>query len=151
MLAVMDTKLCLYREADAGGEVNFGDTLNGLSFSWQLSKELGWPFTAVLACSLLFIKKLTGKKKGCLRLCSNYTWHVNSQERRQSRKLVAKEDRREDQEWQRRSLNFSLYPLSLLALLSTGGCPTSPSFYLFFPPGRQQLSQLLLSDCSSFM
>lgn len=88
----------------------FRGTLNGLSFLWQLSKdELGLSPLRPLALPNSE-RKLTGKMKRnlCLRLCSNYTWHVNGREGRQSRKLAAKEDKGEDQEWHRMSLNFTL-------------------------------------------
>lgn len=108
-------------------------------------KGWGWPFTALLTCLLRFTKKLAGKKTNlCLRLCLNYTWHINSTERRQSRKLAAKEDRGGDQEWHRMSSNSSFYPLYIPALLTTGCCPTSPCS--IFSPGWLQLSQRLLSD-----
>lgn len=84
----------------------------------------GWamPFTLLLVCYLWFIKLLTGKKGNlCQKLGSNYTWHVNNQERRQSRKLAIKKDRGEDQEWHKMSFTFSLYPflycLALAAVL----------------------------------
>lgn len=108
-------------------------------------KGWGWPFTALLTCLLRFTKKLAGKKTNlCLRLCLNYTWHINSTERRQSRKLAAKEDSGGDQEWHRMSSNSSFYPLYIPALLTTGCCPTSPCS--IFSPGWLQLSQCLLSD-----
>lgn len=108
-------------------------------------KGWDWPFTALLTCLLRFTKKLAGKKTNlCLRLCLNYTWHINSTERRQSRKLAAKEDRGGDQEWHRMSSNSSFYPLYIPALLTTGCCPTSPCS--IFSPGWLQLSQRLLSD-----
>lgn len=95
-------------------------------------KGWGWPFTALLTCLLRFTKKLAGKKTNlCLRLCLNYTWHINSTERRQSRKLAAKEDRGGDQEWHRMSSNSSFYPLYIPALLTTGCCPTSPCSIFF--------------------
>lgn len=95
------------------GVVNFGDTLNGLSFLWQPSKDEVDLSPHRFACTLRFRKKLTGKSGNLRpRLCSNYTWHANSREGKQSRKLAAKEDRGEDQEWHGMSLNFT--PSSIL-------------------------------------
>lgn len=89
-------------------------------------KGWGWPFAAPLSRLLRFTKKLTGKRKNiCLRLSSNYIWHVNSRERSQSRKFTAGDDRTEDQEWHWMSLNFSPHPLVLTALLTTSSCPIS--------------------------
>lgn len=88
------------------------------------------------------------KKNLRLRLCSNYTWHVNGGEGRQSRKLAAKEDRGEDQEWLGMSLNFtssSVLPCSAYHWL----CPTSHAFilflYFFFRPPPAQPQSLTLS------
>lgn len=113
-------------------------------------KGWGWPFTALLTCLLRFTKKLAGKKTNlCLRLCLNYTWHINSTERRQSRKLAAKEDRGGDQEWHRMSSNSSFYPLYIPALLTTGCCPTSPRS-IFFPWLAAAQPALAVRRCPSF-
>lgn len=113
-------------------------------------KGWGWPFTAPLTCLLQFTKKLAGKKTNlCLRLCLNYTWHINSTERRQSRKLAAKEDRGGDQEWHRMSSNSSFYPLYIPALLTTGCCPTSPCS-IFFPWLATAQPALAVRRCPSF-
>lgn len=131
--AVTQTHFGRYRQADAGGGSEFGGRFKWPVLSLATLKGWGWPFAAPPAHSLRFRKQLTGKKKNLrLRLCSNYTWHVNSREGKQSRKLAAKEDRGEDQEWHGMSLNFTLYPLFLPALLTTGCCPTSHSFMFFF-------------------
>lgn len=121
----------------------------------------GWPFAACPARSLRFRKELTEKKNLCLRLRSNYTWHVNSREGSQSRKLAPKEDRREDQEWHRMSLNSSLlYPLLLCLPLAAGlllpvvfsffrlatACCLALSFFL-----SGLLSLLLSSVCEYFV
>lgn len=150
--AVTQTQFGWHRQAGAGGgEVDFGDTLNGPSFPFAGNSQrtrLAFRRAArLLACSLRFGEKLTGKKENLrLGLCSNYTWHVSGREGEQSGKLAAKEDRGEDQEWH--GLEFKLYSIlysSLLCLLQAAALLLTPVFFSF-SPGWLQLSRLLLSD-----
>lgn len=122
---------------------DFGDTFKWPVLSLATLKGMKLAFRRT-ARSLRFRGKLTGTKTNLrLRLCSNYTWHVNSREGKQSRKLAAKEDRGEDQEWHGMSLNLtlsSILPCSPCLPMAAALLPTPMvlffsfffSFFLFF-------------------
>lgn len=124
-------------------------------FKWLallLATIKGWalPFTVLLACLLWFIKKLTGNKRIlCQRLCSNYTWHINTQERRQSRKLATEKDRGADQEWHKISLKLSLYPLLHCLALAAVLLPLLIFIYLPLPfKAQPALAVLYFLSCT---
>lgn len=134
---------------------DFGDTFKWPVLSLATLKGMKLAFRRT-ARSLRFRGKLTGTKTNLrLRLCSNYTWHVNSREGKQSRKLAAKEDRGEDQEWHGMSLNLtlsSILPCSPCLPMAAALLPTPMvlffSFFFFFfilYPDWLQLSSLLSS------
>lgn len=119
---------------------DFGDTFKWPVLSLATLKGMKLAFRRT-ARSLRFRGKLTGTKTNLrLRLCSNYTWHVNSREGKQSRKLAAKEDRGEDQEWHGMSLNLtlsSILPCSPCLPMAAALLPTPmvlffSFFFLFF-------------------
>ena len=114
---------------------DFGDTFKWPVLSLATLKGMKLAFHRT-ARSLRFRGKLTGTKTNLrLRLCSNYTWHVNSREGKQSRKLAAKEDRGEDQEWHGMSLNLtlsSILPCSLHSPMAAALLPTPMVLFFLF-------------------